>query len=157
MATTEYEAIQRMERAEQVAEASIERTEVYKKRAEAAEEDKRKALESVEGGPIHPDDPRVMHIWEKASRVATAGGFCAEYDRIAESLGIPSIEVDYEGWVTVSFSGSATIPISGRATRSDITDGDIVHSEIDGNDVIQAIDMYELSYDIEEIDVSPVE
>lgn len=121
--------------------------------AEQAESEKRRALESVNGGEnIHPEDPRVRHIWEKAHRIATTQGFCQEYDRIAEALGIPELAIDYSGSVRVNFSGSVTIPISGMATRQEIQDGDVT-ADIDASEVISNIDAYDLDYSIEEIEV----
>jgi hypothetical protein len=149
-----YAEVQDMKRQVERFEVLAER---YKERATQAEEEKARALASVEGGPIHPDDPRVQHIWEKAYRIATNAGFCQEFDRIAEALGIPAQEVDYEGYVTVTYSGTVSLPISGRALRSEIEDGEIVHSNIDSSDIVGAIDSYDIEWTIEEIEVNPNE
>lgn len=157
LATDQGQAYADIENWKRQVERHEELTERYKERAMEALLDKQKALESVEGGPIHPEDPRVMHIWEKAHRIATAGGFCSEFDRISNALGIPEIEIDYTGYVTVSYSGTVSLPISGRATREAIADGDVVHGEIDSGDIVDNIDRYELNWEIEEIEVETTE
>lgn len=147
------EAWQKIRDTDRNAQRAIESAQRWQGLAEQAESEKRKALESVNGGDnIHPEDPRVLHIWEKAHRIATTQGFCQEYDRIAEALGIPELAIDYSGSVTVNFSGSVTIPISGMATRQEIQDGDVT-ADIDASEVINNIDAYDLDYSIEEIEV----
>jgi hypothetical protein len=122
-------------------------------RARQAEADKAEALASVNGGEnIHPEDPRVLHIWEKAHRIASAGGFCSEYDRIAEALGVPDMEMDYCGSVEVSFSGTVSIPVSGRASRREIAEGDI-DPDFDLSEIVENIDTYNLDYSVESVEI----
>lgn len=41
-------------------------------------------------------DERLAAFWNRAERIATAAGFCEEYDRIAEGLNGPRRERDWE-------------------------------------------------------------
>ena len=125
----------------------------YKGRMTQAESDRDRALASVAGGEdIHAHDPRVAHIWRKASRLATANQFCSEYDKIAEALGLPEVEFDYSGYVSARVSAYVSVPVSGRATRRQIADGDIA-DEIDTDDILQALDSSDIEYDIDEVNV----
>lgn len=152
--TPQGEAVLRMESAEAKAERAQEMVNQYRGRVQQAESDKARALASVEGhDDIHPEDPRVMHIWKKAHRIATSEGFCQEYDKIADGLGIPDIEQEYEGEVTINFSGTVTVPVSGTANRREIADGDI-EPNIDTSDIIENIDTYELDWSIESYDIT---
>ena len=126
--------VQHMTRQVEAWKAQAERADERTTRAEA---EKAEALASVAGGDnIHPEDPRVLHIWEKAHRIASGAGFCSEYDRIAEALGVPDLEQDYEGYAEVHFSGTVSVPISGRATRREIAEGE-VHADLDRSDIIK--------------------
>lgn len=126
-------------------------------RAQQAESDKARALASVEGGPnIHPHDPRVQHIWIEAARIATRHQFCSEFDKIAEALGLPEIEMDYSGTAGVSITAYVNIPISGTATRRQIADGE-VDPEIDTDAILENLDRGSISWDIDEIEVEPDE
>ena len=143
-------AREEVRRANSRAELAETRAESAERRANLAEVDKRRALASVEGGEdIHPDDPRVAHIWRRAHRIANSAGFCTEYERIADELGVPQLAIPYSGTVTFSVD----IPVSGEATRQEINDGDIADFGMD--DIVQAINDYrhELGYTIESIDV----
>lgn len=125
----------------------------YKGRMTQAESDRDRALASVAGGEdIHPGDPRVTHIWQKASRLATANQFCSEYDKIAEALGLPEVEFDYSGYVSARISAYVSVPVSGTATRRQIADGDIA-DEIDKDDILQALDSDQIEYEIDEVNV----
>ena len=122
-------------------------------RADKAEADKAELKASVEGAEnIHPEDPRVLHIWEKAHRIASGAGFCSEYDRIAEALGIPDLEQDYSGYVEVNFSGTVSVPVSGRASRREIAEGDI-EPDIDTTEIVENIDTYNLDWSIESFEI----
>jgi hypothetical protein len=146
-----------MEQAEQAREHALAQTERWRGLAEQANSDRDKALASVEGGEdIHPSDPRVMHIWRKASRIATTQGFCAEYDRIAEALGIPDIEIAYTGYISVSYSGTVSVPVSGTADRSDIANGN-VDFDIDKDDILENLDSYSFSWEVEEVEIEAEE
>ena len=149
-----YKEIEHMKRQVEAWQAQAERAEERTTRAEA---EKAEALASVAGGDnIHPEDPRVLHIWEKAHRIASGAGFCSEYDRIAEALGVPDLEQEYEGYAEVHFSGTVSVPISGRATRREIADGE-VHADLDRSDIIEAIDTYDVDFSIETIEIEPSE
>lgn len=153
-ATEQGEAIKRMEEAEAKTVRAQEMMTQYRGRAEQAESETRRAWASVDGsGPLEPSDPRIMHVWEKAHRIATSEGFCQEYDKIAEGLGVPDMEMDYSGEVTVTFSGTVTIPVSGRANRRDIADGDI-EPDIDTSDILENVNSYDFDYEVESYDIS---
>jgi hypothetical protein len=49
-------------------------------------------------------DERLAPIWERAASVAEDEGFCPEYERLANGLGIPGRERTYRGIVNVSFN-----------------------------------------------------
>lgn len=152
--TDQGQAVLRMEDAEAKANQARDLVTQYRGRVEQAESEARRAWASVDGsGPLEPSDPRLLHVWEKAHRIATSEGFCQEYDKIAEGLGVPDIEIDYSGEVTVTFSGTVTIPVSGRANRRDIADGDI-EPDIDTSDIVENMDRHEFDYEIESYDIS---
>lgn len=103
----------------------------------------------------HPRDPRFSEVWERATKLATDKGLCEEFDTIAQQFDIPTdFVVEYEGTVSVSFSGIATVPVSGRATRAEIRDGDIAYGNIDTSDVLENADYYNTQYEIDEVDIS---
>lgn len=150
--TDQAQAREEVRRANQRAELAETRAEAAERRANLAEVDKRRALASVEdGGEIHPDDPRVQHIWRRAHRTAQALGFCTEYERIADELGIPQLPIPYSGTVTVSVD----IPISGEATRQEINDGEMV-DDLGMGDLIEAMNEHQgmMNYTIDSIDVT---
>jgi multidrug efflux pump subunit AcrA (membrane-fusion protein) len=125
----------------------------YRGRMTQAESDRDRALASVAGGEdIHPADPRVAHIWRKASRLASANQFCSEYDKIAEALGLPEIEFDYSGTVSVRVSGYVNVPVSGRATRQEIADHEI-EPDISTDDILANLEHHSIDWEIDEIEV----
>lgn len=146
---TAYAEVEDMKRRVAGAEERANRAEG---RAQQAESDKARALASVDGGDIHPDDPRVAHIWRKASRLATANQFCAEYDKIAEALGLPAVEFDYYGTVSVRVSGYVNVPVSGRATRQEIADHEI-DPDISTDDILENLESGHIDWEIDEIEV----
>jgi hypothetical protein len=122
-------------------------------RAHQAEQDRDRALESVAGGEdIHPSDPRVSHIWRKASRLATSAGFCSEYDKIADALGLPEVEFDYSGYVSVRVSAYVSVPVSGTATRREIADGEADWS-ISNSDILDEMDSDSIEWEVDEIEI----
>ncbi len=130
-----------------------ERAERARQIADQALTEKVRALASVEGGDdIHPEDPRVRHIWRRASRIASANGFCQEYDKIASGLGLPELEFDYSGDVSVRVSAYVSIPVSGQATREDIANNDIA-DQITTDDIIENLDRYTIEWEIDEVNV----
>lgn len=136
-------------------EAWKEQAERAEERTRQAEADKAEALASVAGSDnIHPEDPRVLHIWEKAHRIATSAGFCSEYDRIAEALGVPDLEQDYSGTAEVRFRGTVNVPISGRASRREIADGD-VSPDLDTGEILENLDTYDIDWEIEGYEIEP--
>jgi len=110
----------------------------YRGRMEQAESEKRRALASAEGGPIHPEDHRVMHIWEKASRIAQSQGYCNEYETIAEALGIPSVAIEWSGVAEVEVTLRVSVSGSGEADRADIASNEVDFG-IDNETIIEAI------------------
>ena len=153
LATDQGKAWAEVEEMKRQVTRAEEFAERYKGRMTQAESDRDRALASVAGGEdIHPADPRVAHIWRKASRLATSNQFCSEYDKIAEALGLPEVEFDYSGYVSARVSAYVSVPVSGRATRRQIADGDIA-DEIDTDDILQALDSSDIEYDIDEVNV----
>jgi hypothetical protein len=65
---------------------------------------------------IMGDDHRLTEFWEKAQELADNAGHCSVYDEIAEALGGPARERDYD--VTVTYS--ATYTVSARDPESAI-------------------------------------
>ena len=103
----------------------------------------------------HPRDPRFSEVWEKTSRLAQEKDLCGEYDSIAREFDIPTDhQLGYEGYVTVQFSGYASIPVSGTATRAEIQDGDVAYGNIDNADIMEHMDSYNLDWSIDETDIS---
>lgn len=50
------------------------------------------------------NDERLTPIWDRAAEAAEENGFCPEYDKLANSLGIPGRERLYRGVVEVRFN-----------------------------------------------------
>jgi acetyl-CoA acetyltransferase len=146
-AYTEVEDMKRqVTRAEELAER-------YRGRMTQAESDRDRALASVEGGEdIHPADPRVAHIWRKASRIATSNGYCTEYDKIAEALGLPEVEFDYSGYVSVRVNAYVSVPVSGTATRREIADGEVDWS-LDNSDILSEMDSDSIEWEVDEVEI----
>ena len=113
----------------------------WKQEAERAQREREQLRQSVtDQGPLDPNDPRLAHIWEKAHRIATHAGFCSEYERIAEALGVPTDhEADYSGTVDVYVSGfTVSVPVSGSAYISEIKNGDI-DPHVEWSDIVEAM------------------
>ena len=103
----------------------------------------------------HPRDPRFSEVWQNATRLAQEKDLCGEYDAIAREFDIPTDhQFEYEGYVTVRYSGYATIPVGGTATRAEIQDGDVAYGNIDGSDILEHIDSYDLEFEVDETDIS---
>jgi len=103
----------------------------------------------------HPRDPRFSEVWQNATRLAQEKDLCGEYDSIALEFDIPTDhQFEYEGHVTVRYSGYATIPVNGTATRAEIQDGDVAYGNIDGSDILEHIDSYDLEFEVDETDIS---
>ena len=152
-ATDIGEAHQAKTEAEAMVTRANERVEQARRIADQALTEKVRALASVEGGEnIHPEDPRVLHIWRKASRIASANGFCQEYDKIANGLGLPELEFDYSGDVGVRVSAYVNVPVSGRATREDIANNDIA-DQISTDDILENLDRFSVEWEIDEVNV----
>lgn len=56
---------------------------------------------------IMGDDHRLTDFWEKAQELADRAGHCSVYDEIAEALGGPAREREYD--VTVTYSATYTV------------------------------------------------
>ncbi len=103
----------------------------------------------------HPADPRFSEVWERATRLAQQHDLCSEYDGIAREFDIPTDhQFEYEGYITVQFSGYASIPVNGTATRGEIQDGDVAYSQIDTSDVLENVDHYNVDWSVDETDIS---
>jgi hypothetical protein len=145
-----YAEVEDMKRQVERATLRMDRAIQQSVEAEASAE---RAWASVNGSEdIDPKDPRVAHIWRKASRIATSAGFCTEYDRIADALGLPEIEFDYEGSVSVRVSAYVTVPVSGTATRSEIADGEVDWS-ISNDDIVAELDGDMIEWEVDEVDI----
>jgi hypothetical protein len=145
-----YAEVEDMKRQVERATAQVERA---LERAKQAEEEKHRAWNSVHGSPdIDPRDPRVAHIWRKASRIATSAGFCTEYDRIADALGLPEVEFDYYGTVSVRMSAYVSVPVSGTATRAQIADSE-VDWEIDNDAILENLSSHAIEWEVDEVEI----
>jgi len=103
----------------------------------------------------HPQDPRFSEVWERATKLAQQHDLCEEYDTIAGELDIPTDHiVEYEGHVDVTFTGYASIPVSGRATRAEIRDGDVAYGQVDTDEVLEHVDRYNVSFEIDETHIT---
>jgi hypothetical protein len=146
-----YAEVEDMKRQVERASAQVERA---LERAKHAEAEKERAWESVNGSlDIDPKDPRVAHIWRKAARIATGAGFCTEYDRIADALGLPEVEFDYSGYVSVRVTAYVSVPVSGTATRQEIADGEVDWS-IDNDDIVSELDGDSIEWEVDEVEIS---
>jgi hypothetical protein len=145
-----YAEVEDMKRQVERATIQVERA---NERARQAEAEKAQAWESVRGAEdINPNDPRVAHIWRKASRIATQAQFCSEFDRIASALGLPEVEFDYSGEVGVSVTAYVNVPVSGTATRAQIADGE-ADWEIDASDILEQLTVHSISYEVDEVNI----
>ena len=146
-----YAEVEDMKRQVERTTVRFDRAMEQVKEAEASAE---RAWASVNGSPdIEPKDPRVAHIWRKAARIATGAGFCTEYDRIADALGLPEVEFDYDGSVSVRVSAYVTVPVSGTATRQEIADGEVDWS-ISNDDIVAELDGDMIEWEVDEVDIT---
>jgi ElaB/YqjD/DUF883 family membrane-anchored ribosome-binding protein len=112
-------------------------------------------VDTLEDVHSHPRDPRFSEVWERATKLAVDNSLCSEYDSIAEMFDIPTDqEFDYEGTVDVEFNGTASIAVSGRATRQQIADGDIAYGNIDTSDVLENADYYGTDFSVIETNIT---
>jgi len=109
---------------------------------------------------VGADDPRLGDLWETAYRYAANAGFCSEFERIADALGVPPQSLDWTGTAWVDVTVRVAVPAHGNAPRHDVTSGDvdyepdtydvadhlneltITHHEIQEWDVVEVIDVY---------------
>ena len=82
------------------------------------------------------DDTRLETFWEKAGRIADHANFCTEYDRLAEAMGGPRRERDYEVDVYVTITLRMTQDV--RST-SDEDAQDAVHDLLSSDDIIEHV------------------
>jgi len=66
---------------------------------------------------IMGDDHRLTEFWEKAQELADRAGHCSVYDEIAEALGGPAREREYD--VTFTYSTTYTVTARDEETASD--------------------------------------
>jgi hypothetical protein len=83
---------------------------------------------------IQPDDDRLSELWAKAYRYASSAGFCAEFERIADALGIPAQSVDFTGTALVDVTLRIAVPVYGTTNRHDVSDGNIGEDDINLDD-----------------------
>jgi hypothetical protein len=103
----------------------------------------------------HPADPRFSEVWERATRLAQEYDLCSEYDGIAREFDIPTDhQFEYEGYISVRFSGYASIPVNGTATRAEIQDGDVAWGQIDTDDILENVDRYNVDWEVDETDIN---
>lgn len=121
-------------------------------RATGTESERRAEIDALverSSDPIHPLDPRAEDVWKRALEVAGRANMCDEYERVAEAVGIPTdYEVSFSGTIDVSFRGTASIPVSGRATRAEIRNGEAF--SIDSDDVLANADTYNLDWEVDD-------
>jgi len=113
----------------------------------------------LRSAPItNADDPRLEELWAKAYRYAQSAGFCSEFERIADELGIPQQSLTWTGTAIVSVSVSVPVYVSGVASRADINDGTVDDYEVDGYAVAEALNEYSFdAYNIGHYEVDEVE
>ena len=92
---------------------------------------------------IHPRDPRAQAVWRECVLIAQREDMCAEYEAIAERVGIPTeFEMRFSGYIEVSFSGYTTIQVSGTATRRQLQEGSIEElANISTRDYIDEVEL----------------
>ncbi len=145
-----YAEVEDMKRQIERATIQVERA---TERARQAEAEKAQAWESVRGAEdIDPNDPRVAHIWRKASRIATSAQFCSEFDRIAQALGLPEVEFDYSGEVGVAVTAYVNVPVSGTATRAQIADGEVDY-DIDASEILEQLTAHHINWEVDEVNI----
>jgi hypothetical protein len=93
--------------------------------------DLRSRIASLENERIDVNDARIAHHWRKASRIASNAGFCSEYERVAESIGLEPVEHRFTATATLAVMVHVPIDVVGNAHRSDITSGEIDADNID--------------------------
>lgn len=81
-------------------------------------------------------DHRLEHFWDKVERVATAAGFCDEYDRIAEAMGGPRREREFQTQITISLDVTISDYVDARDEDSAI---DHAEGSIDIDTIVDAI------------------
>jgi hypothetical protein len=67
----------------------------------------RARIHTLSNEQIMGDDHRLIEFWEKAQELADRAGHCSVYDEIAEALGGPAREREYD--VTVTYSARYTV------------------------------------------------
>lgn len=88
--------------AEQPAEQPAEDPELARLRSEV--ERLQRELSVARESITDVNDERLTPIWDRAAEAAEENGFCPEYDKLANSLGIPGRERLYRGVVEVRFN-----------------------------------------------------
>jgi len=66
-----------------------------------------------DGISIGPDDPRIAWLWKDAEKLATAKGYCSQYDVLTGVLNIPGRARTFK--VTVTLAKGITTTISNKA------------------------------------------
>jgi hypothetical protein len=107
---------------------------------------------------IDADDPRLADLWEKAYRYASHAGFCSEFERIADALGIPQQSLVWSGTAYVDVTLTVPVPVSGMATRHEINEGAVEPHDIDRHEIAEALNDRDWSaYDVDVWSVDTVE
>lgn len=117
-----------------------------------SDEGKRALMDTIEQSrhTIHPLDPRFEQLWRTALQAAQNAGMCAEFEAIAEKLGIPTdYEFRYSGYVEISVSGTISHYVEGYGTREEIRDGRV--DFMDDFDITRYLDDINWEIDSEEI------
>jgi hypothetical protein len=115
-------------------------------------------LDRLRFADMEADDPRLAHLWEKAYRYASSAGFCAEFERIADALGIPQQEIAWTGTAYIDVTVSVPVPVSGMANRAYINDGDVEVEDVDKYAIAEALNERDWSqYDIDSWSLDSVE
>ena len=111
-------------------------------------------VEWLENADIEPNDPRVQPTWRKARRIADNAGFCEEFDKIAEGLGIPQREYEWHAMREHSVTLRVPLPVSGIATAQEVRNGDYEEADLPDDydtadalkDFVERHDARDLSY-----------
>jgi len=95
-------------------------------------------------------DPRLVAFWSSAEETANDEGYCAEYDRLAEALGGPRREREYE--VTVEVTATITLYKTVTARDEDDAASD-AFDEVEEDDVVDAARLGRIEWEVTETSV----
>ncbi len=94
-------------------------------------------------------DERLAPIWDRAAEAAQDEGFCPEYDRLCDRLGIPGRERQYRGVVKVSLDFYAYATARGENAATDLIEEEVA------DNLLGLLSEYD-SVDIREVEATDV-